>query len=298
MKLTIELTTHELTENVLGSVFQLAKQVAANETATGAVAAHVAKPAKVTPNVAPIAPVDSPDVGAPTTAADFTMLGFGSGNTPPPAGAVSVPSPAAPAPAAVAPPPPPPAAATAQVSGALLDSKGTPHSPDIHATPGSIVASSGEWRAKRGVDKTFASTQAEQLRRMAAASGNTNHAVQTAPETGGTTNLQQPPAPPAAIAPPPPPPAAAPATPPAPPAAPSAFARFMQAITPYMVGSGQPTAVLKDSDLTEIAAKLGLVDAQGVGQVSLLQSREELIPNFGEWINWKIGQINAANGAA
>lgn len=65
-----------------------------------------------------------------------------------------------------------------------------------------------------------------------------------------------------------------------------------------MIGSGQPQACLKDEDLTEIAKTLGLVDAQGNGSVSLLAQREELIPNFGEWINYKIGQVNAARAAA
>jgi len=233
-------------------------------------------------NLGAIHPDDLPSTGAPTTIVAIKELGFGSGGQVPPPGAVSVPAPAAtptaPPPAAPAPTPtapPAPAPTAAPATGAVqLDSKGTPWNKEIHADPATLTEK-GVWRARRGVDKDFAAAQAEQLRRMAAASG-----------TGAATA--------APVA----PPAAAPAAPPAAPAAPpSMFAKFMSQITPFMIGSGQPTAVLSDADLTDIAKTLGLVDAQGNGQVSLLAGREDLIPNFGEWINYKIGQINASRAA-
>lgn len=241
------------------------------------------------PAPAAVQPEDSPEVGAPTTQADMTMLGFGNGATVPPAGAVMVP-PAPPAPVAPpAPPAPPthvlqastlpPAPNTPEPAPLEFDSKGTPWHVDIHSSP-PTKKENGEWRSKRGVDKAFAAAQAEQLRRL--------HA-------GSAADAPTPPAPPA--------PKAtttktvhAP-TPPAPPAPPSMFAKFMQQLTPYMIGSGQPTAILSDGDLTEIAKTLGLVDAKGEGQVSLLQQREDMIPKFGEWVNYKIQQINAARAA-
>lgn len=72
------------------------------------------------------------------------------------------------------------------------------------------------------------------------------------------------------------------------------FAKFMQAITPHIIGSGNPQAVLTERHLSDIAAKLGLVDASGTGQVAMLQHREDLIPAFGQWINHEISQANAA----
>jgi hypothetical protein len=72
------------------------------------------------------------------------------------------------------------------------------------------------------------------------------------------------------------------------------FAKFMQAITPHIIGSGNPQAVLTEKHLADIAVKLGLIDTSGNGQVAMLQHREDLIPTFGQWVNHEIQQINAA----
>lgn len=187
-------------------------------------------------NLGAIDPQDNPEVGGRAMLVDMKEFNFGPGTAPLPVGAIPV---------QVAPPAPPAPPAP------QYDSAGTPWSSEIHSNPAQ-VKDNGEWRAKRGVDKTFAANKAEELRRIAGVQPTATHV---------------PPAPPPA-----------PVQPPAPP---SLFVQFMQQITPAMVGGGQG-GIMTDADVEYCARQTGLYDAQGVGKVIMLKQREDLIPHFAQ----------------
>lgn len=178
---------------------------------------------------------------------------------PPPAGYVE---PSNPMPDAVV----TPAAQNAmnQANTTQLDKSGCPWDGRIHATPPSINKGDEMWRSKKGVDKAQAEALSTELRRIASAGGNT---LQAAPAGMPQANQAQ-----FTPAPAPVQQQAAPVS--------TAFTEMMAQLAPHVASGAIPQATID-----EAARRVGAHN-NGVGNVTLLQHNEALIPAF-------VAQVNA-----
>lgn len=176
---------------------------------------------------------------------------------PPPAPSTNAP-PAVPVAAAGTPPPPPPAAPSAPANGAARDTKGIPWDERIHSAEKG-TNKDGTWRKRRNVDDvTYGQVLAEITSPAAPGNLPPNPLVPpppAAPASAGTFGI--------------PPPAAAPPPPPAP-ADPARFTELMNQLMPHIRSEKYPQGTLEQSDIVNTAAQFGLVDASGIGKVSLL----------------------------
>jgi hypothetical protein len=159
--------------------------------------------------------------------------------------------------------------------GVELDSTGLPWDARIHSGAKS-KNKDGRWKAKKGVHESEVTRVEAELRSVMGA----NVAAAPAPIAEPAVPAPPaPPAPPAAEVPPPPQavtPPPPPATTPAPPAAtdaPTTFAALMGWIGPRMAAKK-----LTPDVVAATVASVGVMDANGVGQLTLLAHRPDAVP--------------------
>lgn len=140
-------------------------------------------------------------------------------------------------------------------AGVELDAQGLPWDARIHAGT-QAKNKDGTWRNKRGVDPKLLESVTAELKR-----------VQSMP-----IGQPAPPPPPATPAPPAPPAPSAPPAPPAPPAAPEAPPATAPELLAWAARTGKTPA-----QCAAACKSIGLVDAEGNGQISLVLSRPDAV---------------------
>lgn len=206
-----------------------------------------------------------------------------------PSTAVVAPPPTAPVglpvismPPSVGVPPAPPAASVAGVpsqpvaptnhASAALDKDGLPWDSRIHSSS-KEQNKDGTWRKKKGIDKELTPVIESELRRIMAVPTTANGAGASplvAPMNGTVPPL------PAGVG-------AGNPTQPAP--AVTAFAQFMMQVTPHVKSEANPAGRLTPQEIAYFAKHIGLSDADGNGNIMMLQHREDLIPQMQQLIN-------------
>lgn len=146
-----------------------------------------------------------------------------------------------------------------------VDKHGLPWDARIHSRTKAKNAD-GSWRAKRGVQDILVKKVEAELR--------------TAMGAGS-------PAAPAAPA----------ATPPAPPAGKGAFLQLMADVTPLINNETNPTGPLTQDLLRGWAAELGLVNAAGTGELTMLMHRPDMIPAFRQLVDTYLTPFGVKLGA-
>lgn len=152
------------------------------------------------------------------------------------------------------------AAPSNPASGVEVDKDGLPWDGRIHSES-KAKNKDGTWRARRNLPDGVAATVTAELRSLAG--------IPPATPTGDL-----PPLPDATVSPP-----VVTAT------AVTPFNQMLRSITPHLRSEANPSGKLVQTDITEGARKLGLIDANGTGQFMLLAHREDLLPQFIAHIN-------------
>lgn len=172
-------------------------------------------------------------------------------------------------------PPAPPAPVTNNFPGLDLDADGLPYDPRIHSSSKVKNKGDNKWKLKRGVDESVVAAVTQELRALLAvpvpttvpAAAPPPPPVPVAPPAPDAGAAVVPP-PPVAPAPPPPPPAAAPAS-----TDPQNFVQLMG-----WVGPLSTQGKLSADTISAVLIAHGVKDANGVGQLTLLMQRPDLIP--------------------
>lgn len=149
------------------------------------------------------------------------------------------------------------------VNGVQLDKSGCPWDARIHASPPSINKGDEMWRSKKGVDKAQAEALSTELRRIASAGGNPTAAAPAGMPQANQAQFT---------------PAPAPAQQQAAPVS-TAFTEMMAQLAPHVASGAIP-----QTTIDEAARRVGAHN-NGVGNVTLLQHNEALIPAFVAEVN-------------
>lgn len=151
-----------------------------------------------------------------------------------------------------------------------LDKAGLPYDPRIHSGSKTMNKGDGLWKKKKGVQDALVKTVEAELRAIMAIPG---PAGSVPPPPSAQTNANAAPPPPGANTAPPPPGAAAPAPPPPPGnGKPQTFPQLMKWLTPLLASNK-----ITQPQVTATLVSMNIVDASGVGQLSLLAPRPDLV---------------------